>query len=153
LKVDSLVKDYQDEINKLDEGGSVFLSNLINDTHLIEIGWMVIEGYDGAGPSKLINSQAIISPSSFSSDDNKRKRREEYEGDDEDVDIIGDLDAAREEDERLEGESDPRGAHPDPYLFTWHFKAFLILIFNNCTDDLIKCSEMIQLQRTAWATQ
>ena len=69
------------------------------------------------------------------------------------MDITGDLDAIGEEKEGLEGESDPRGAHPDPYLFTWHFKAFLILIFNNCTDDLIKCSEMIQLQRTAWATQ
>jgi len=60
----------------------------------------------------------VASFSSSLSDDNKKGRREECERDDRDVDITGDLDATREEEERLEGELNPRGAHLDPYLFT-----------------------------------
>jgi len=40
---------------------------------------------------------------------------------DEKVNIIGDS-------EVIKGEADPRGAHPDPYLFIWHFDVALILI-------------------------
>jgi len=33
------------------------------------------------------------------------------------VDITGDLDVVKEEEEGFKGESDLRGAHPDSYLF------------------------------------
>ena len=55
-EVDSLVKDHWDDINKLAERGLVVLSYLIDNTHLIEIGWMVFEGCNGIGPSKPVQT-------------------------------------------------------------------------------------------------
>ena len=103
MEVDSLVKDHQDDINKLAERGSVVLSDLIDDAHLIETGWMVVKVCDGVGPSEPVQTQTITSSSSFSSDDNKIRRMEECDGDDEEVDITRDLDVAGEDEEGLEG--------------------------------------------------
>ena len=88
---------------------------------------MVVEGGDDAGPSEPIESQAAVSPLSYSSDDSEEESQENE--DDEEVDITGDMDAAGEEEEKgCEGEINPKGAHPDPYLFSLHFAIFNILI-------------------------
>jgi len=55
-KANSLVEDHQDDINKLAEGGLVILSDLINDTCFIEIGWMVIEKCNDASPLEPVQT-------------------------------------------------------------------------------------------------
>jgi len=71
VDVDSLVEDHQVEINKLAEGGPVFLTYLINDRSLIEVRWMVVEGHNSASTSKPAQTQAAASPPPFSLNNNE----------------------------------------------------------------------------------
>jgi len=92
---------------------------------------MVTEGGNNAGPSGSTGSQAATSLLSSLLDDS-----EEEENEDEEVNITRDSSVAEEED-GYEGESDPRGANPDPYLFYYAFCFFWNQYFDNYSDDLI----------------
>ena len=100
------------------------LFDLINDKHLIVARWMVVGGGNDAGLSEPIESQAMFALSS-SSNDSKRENEE----DNEEVDITRYGDATEEkEEEGFERETNPKDAHPNPFIFTLHFTTFVINI-------------------------
>ena len=108
------MEDHQAKINKLAEGGLVFLTDLINDKSLIEARWMVVEGCDTVGPSKPAQTQATASPPPYLLNNNEGGKRERNG---KEVNIVGDLEASK-------WEVDPRGAHPDLYLLFDIFMLF-----------------------------
>ena len=85
---------------------------------------MVVEGHNEASHSEPIQTQTTVSSSSTLLDNNEIRRREEYDEDNEEVYIARDSDVIRDEEKWLEGVSNPRSAHLDPYLFICYFKMF-----------------------------
>ena len=87
-----LMRVDQEVVNKLAQGGPMALSDSLVNDRLTIMGWMVVEMDNDADYLRLIESQEVASSLSSSSKDGGERH-------DEDIDVVGDEDVIREEEE------------------------------------------------------